>query len=70
MDEIIWNEVQSTNIKKVAYHDHSLFVTFQTGAVYEYPDVSEEIFSALLNADSVGSFFAKNIKPNYNFVRH
>lgn len=57
----------SSNIAKIA-HDgkDTLQVEFNTGHVYEYPGVPLEKYHEFRKADSKGSYFAANIKRQYN----
>lgn len=61
--------VNSSNIDYIGYslNDKLLVVTFKTapGLPYLYKDVPPALFDALMNADSVGSFFNKYIKKYY-----
>ena len=47
----------------------SLHVWFISGTQYVYSDVPEELFHALLNADSVGSMLHREVKGTYEFTR-
>jgi len=62
-------EVESSNIGAVKYEDSTLYIRFKTGAVYSYDGVSEELYKQLLNAPSIGKFFAANIKNAYSFTK-
>jgi len=63
-------EVTSSNIASVGYHDGKLFVEFRrSGAVYEYRGVPEYVYHELINAESVGKFFHRNIKNAYQAIR-
>jgi hypothetical protein len=59
--------VTSSNIDAVGYHDDSrtLHVRFTSGATYKYRDVDPTEHEALVAAKSVGSHFAKHIRPHY-----
>lgn len=41
----------------------TLEIEFKGGSVYQYSNVTHEIFAGLMTAESVGSYFGKNIKP-------
>ncbi|MGG6309842.1 KTSC domain-containing protein [Paenibacillus macerans] len=60
--------VQSSNVAAVG-HDGSkqiLFIQFKGNAkVYEHHGVSADVFKQLQTAESVGSFYARNIKGKY-----
>jgi len=65
VDEVITPE--SKNIKRYGYRaaDKVLVVEFSNGATYETAGVEPETFAQLRNAESVGSFYQKEIRPNY-----
>jgi hypothetical protein len=62
-------EVQSSNLKNVAYNatDKSLEVEFRNGRKYRYTNVPPEIFDGLVNADSIGGFFHKHIRFSFKY---
>lgn len=62
-----FTEVKSSNIKGVSRTGNDLLVKFNSGAIYEYKDVPEEVFDALLSAESVGKYFNKEIKGKFTF---
>lgn len=65
--------VQSSNIKSIGYDPSRLMLEVEfvppkskpdsSGAVWRYTPVREEIYNELMSAESIGSYFAKNIKP-------
>ncbi len=59
--------VTSSNIDAVGYHEDSrtLHVRFASGHTYSYRDVEPEEHNALIAAKSIGSHFAKHIRPHY-----
>lgn len=59
-------KVKSSHLDEVGYdlESKTLEVLFHNGDIWRYSPVSEEAKNALLNADSVGSYFTKNIKYN------
>ncbi len=65
-----WTSVESSQISGVG-HDSStqtLGVRFKAGkrsaaSEYHYSNVSNELFTQLVNAESVGSYFGQHIKP-------
>lgn len=63
--------VESSNIESVGYDVESreLEVEFKTGAVYSYSDVPPEVAEGLLNAESVGRYFAAHVKGVYAYER-
>ena len=61
-------EVESSNIKSVGYsqQDEVLEVEFQNGSVYQYERVPQKTHRELMEAESVGKYFAKHIKHGFN----
>lgn len=57
----------STVIKACSYRksDKRLNITFSNGTIYSFDNVSYARFSRLIKAESVGTYFAKNIKGKY-----
>jgi hypothetical protein len=57
----------SSNITHVGYDEPSkeMHVTFSSGKTYSYANVEPEHYQGLINADSIGSHFASQIRPNY-----
>jgi len=66
-----FNTPESSNIVRVAYcpKRQELHVEFKGGAVYSYAEVPLGVAGEFYIAESVGSFFAKAIKPNYKCAR-
>jgi len=50
--------VQSSNVEAIGYDEerHALRVRFRNGTLYEYSQVSPEVFRTFLAAPSKGSF--------------
>lgn len=63
--------VGSSNITSIGYDEPSqtLEVEFTNGAVYQYYNVSQEIFERMMTAPSKGQFLAYEIKNAYPFAR-
>jgi hypothetical protein len=63
--------VSSSNVAAVGYDADSrkLRVEFHNGSTYEYSDVSQETFDELVAADSVGSYFNREVKQNYQYIK-
>jgi hypothetical protein len=62
--------VQSAAIQSVSYDEgaHALRTTFRaSGRTYVYEDVPQEIYDALLFADSVGAYFNTHIRDHFPF---
>lgn len=65
---IQWKKVESSNLEAVAYDPASLtlLIRFKSSPIhYVYQNVAATVVSRMLRAESVGSFFAREIKPNY-----
>ena len=60
-------EVVSTVLKSVGYEPDTqiLEIEFQSGDVYQYFDVPQDVVAALLNADSKGTYFNDSIRDAY-----
>jgi KTSC domain-containing protein len=63
--------VSSSAILSVGYDPTTMTmeVEFTSGRVYQYFDVSEEEFGALMSAESHGSYLATNIKGRYRYAQ-
>jgi hypothetical protein len=72
--------VKSSNIAQVGYDEavgislnqepmSVLRVVFANGLVYDYYRVPKEVYEELLEADSAGIYFHKNIKKRYVFEK-
>ena len=59
--------VKSSNIAAIGYDSTSktLEVEFKTGAAYSYSGVSPSVARAFRKAQSIGGYFSKEIKGNY-----
>ena len=63
--------VNSSNLASVGYDPPSqtLEIEFNHGGVYQYFDVPKEEYDALMNADSLGSYFFHNIRDAYEYSK-
>lgn len=63
--------VDSSNLASIGYDASSqiLEVEFKHGGVYQYKDVPEDEYEALMNADSHGKYFSANIKNQFAFIK-
>lgn len=60
--------VVSSNIAAVGYCEtkKTLYIQFKgRDTVYEHPGVPRETYEQMMSADSIGSFYARNIKKSY-----
>lgn len=61
-EAIASSDVQSSHIDKIEHTGDHLYITFYTGDIYEYDDVSEEKAADMLKQDSKGKFFWREIR--------
>ncbi|PKP14055.1 MAG: KTSC domain-containing protein [Bacteroidetes bacterium HGW-Bacteroidetes-3] len=64
--------VESSNLASIGYDaaNEILEVEFNHGGVYQYFDVPENVYEELMNADSHGQYFDRNIKKaGYEFQK-
>lgn len=63
--------VNSTNVAAVGYDGDSstLQIEFNNGTTYQYFDVTEDVFTGLRDADSVGGYLAAVIKGVYRYSK-
>jgi hypothetical protein len=62
--------VQSAAIRSVTYDEaaHRLRATFRgSGRTYEYEEVPQDVYDALIFADSIGAFFNAHIRDRFPF---
>jgi hypothetical protein len=64
--------VESSNISAIGYDQDTdeLFIEFKNGNVYVYKEVPFEMYTAMMDADSKGSFFYKHIRQGgYSYAK-
>lgn len=63
-------EVESTTMRSVGYEAATrvLEIEFQSGAVYQYLDVPQEVHAALMQAESKGGYFNFEIRDAYRYT--
>jgi hypothetical protein len=59
--------VNSSSVRTVGWSDGTLEIEYVSGDVYQYYDVPQPEFAALLAAESIGAYVNKHIKPHYEF---
>ena len=59
----IFNEIESSNLKKTEYDTSTkkVIVEFKNGTRYEYSDVPHKIYTQFRMSESQGKFFNSNI---------
>jgi hypothetical protein len=60
--------VDSSSLLQVGYDSGSqeLYIEFKEGRTYVYSPVPETTYRELLDADSKGSYFNREVKPKYD----
>ena len=63
--------VRSRDLALIGYDAATsiLEVVFRAGGVYRYQGVPESVYHGLMSASSHGTFFQKNIKVQYSYVK-
>jgi KTSC domain-containing protein len=63
--------VESTTMRSVGYDQTNqvLEVEFQSGAIYQYLDVRPAVHKELMDAESKGRYFNREIRDIYTSVR-
>lgn len=68
-------KVQSSNIEALGIlltsgdKLPSLVVKFYSGGIFLYRNIALDKINELISSESVGTYFSKNIKPKYGFVK-
>ena len=57
----------SSAIRSALYVDNQLSVTFHTGTTYVYQGVPKKLADEFLAAESLGSFFHRNIRTTFPY---
>ncbi len=59
--------VESSNLQSVGYENstNTLEIEFKNGGIYQYFDVPESEYKALMSAESHGKYFIANIRDKY-----
>jgi hypothetical protein len=63
--------VNSSNLAAVGYDADSqtLTIEFRKSGTYEFYDVPEPVYSALMAAGSLGEFFANSIRGRFRYAK-
>jgi hypothetical protein len=64
-------QVESSNLASIGYdaENEILEVEFKHGGVYQYFDVPEYVYEELMDADSHGRYFVRNVKDEYEYQK-
>ena len=68
---MIRQPVSSSNICSIGYDAKSqtLEMEFHSGGIYQYFNVPESIYNALMSASSHGSYFHRHIEDRYRWTK-
>ncbi|WP_327636182.1 KTSC domain-containing protein [Kribbella sp. NBC_00482] len=58
--------VNSSSVRSVGWSDGTLELEYVSGDIYQYFDVPQPTYAALLAAPSIGAYVNKHIKPYYD----
>jgi hypothetical protein len=59
--------VNSSSVRSVGWTDGTLELEYVNGSIYQYDDVPQTTFAALLAAPSIGAYVNTHIKPYYDY---
>jgi hypothetical protein len=59
--------VNSSSVRSVGWSDGTLELEYVNGSIYQYDDVPQTTFAALLAAPSIGWYVNTHIKPHYDY---
>jgi hypothetical protein len=64
MADLVWTELRSSNVQKVAFDSDSneLLIEFKSGSVYGFPSAGEAAYQDLLTNPSPGSYIHRWLK--------
>jgi KTSC domain-containing protein len=65
--EMEW--VDSSSIDQIGYDEDNreLWIRFKSGETYAHSDVPATTHEEIMRADSKGSYFNREVKPNYAY---
>lgn len=69
---LVWTNVESSNVKRIAFHDGSknLCVEFNNGGLYAYHGVDSNTYVSLVHAESVGKYLNSVVKALYPYTKY
>lgn len=59
--------VNSSSVRSIGWSDGTLELEYVNGSTYQYYDVPQTTFAALLAAPSIGAYVNTHIKPYYDY---
>lgn len=71
MAQLNWTEVDSSNVRRVGYHEETatLCVEFHNGGLYTYECVDNETFVSMVHAESVGRYLNNVVKVLHPYTK-
>lgn len=71
MKKILYASVNSSNLKEVNYDalTQKLRVRFHNGSEYCYHKVPQKVYTGLIRAESVGTYFNNYIRTIYSYEK-
>ena len=57
----------SSNLDAIGYQKGTLYIRFNSGHVYGYAGVPFKVFKELLEAESAGQYFHKNVRTSFQY---
>ena len=57
--------VESSAIRAVGYDGSTLTVEFHNGRIYDHPHVPYSVYAGLMQAESKGTYYNRNIRGRY-----
>ena len=61
--------VLSSRIKSIGYEGQVMEVEFNSGGVYRYDNVPEEVYKGLMDAKQPGKYFDSNVKGKFDYKK-
>ncbi|MEU4608088.1 KTSC domain-containing protein [Kribbella sp. NPDC023972] len=59
--------VNSSSVRSVGWADGTLELEYVNGSTYQYYDVPQTTYAALLAAPSIGAYVNAHVKPYYDY---
>ena len=68
---MIRKNISSSDISSIGFEPQSqtLEIEFKSGGIFQYFEVSENIYNTLVNSISIGKYFNQYIKGQYNYKK-
>ena len=66
---LVPTHLTSSNLDVAGYRQGRLFIRFKSGCTYSYDRVPFECYQGLVDADSCGQFFHREIRGKYQYTK-